>query len=363
VDLPATEGFAHPVEDGVAYDIRVRPVSVLGNPGEWVYVRNHTVVGKTELPSDVTGVNAVQQGGIVVAGCDPVDDADLDAIEIRYHDEGLTTWDDATPFTNILRGETMTSGALPPGVWEILFKARDTSGNYSANAARVTVEVTASGFTTLEQEAQAPAWGGAFTNMVKHWTGVIVPDSQSLASVLGFELFDEFVPDAFEDCFYEAPEMDKGIDATARIHGDIVSVLGPGETGLVSPRLQIDYRLSTGSYDGFEGWSVGLANFRYLKPRVYIDTTVGKPVISQFTPTIDSESREETGTLAVDGSGTGAVTFDQPFHATPVLQVTPEGSGNVSASYDGLSTAGFTGYFKSGGSAAAGTLSYTAKGP
>ncbi len=362
VASPASEGFAAPVQDGISYDLRVRAVSTFGNPGEWTYVRGHTVVGKTAVPSDVTGPSAVQDEGLIVMGCDVVEDEDLDAVEVRYHDEGETDWDDATPFANILRGETSTSAALPPGTFELLFKAKDTSGNYSANAVRVTLIVTATGFTTIESSIEGPKWQGALTNMVKDWTGVLVPESQSLASALGVELFDEFVSDAEADCYYEGPVIDKGIDAAARIYGDIVSVLGPGESGLASPKLEVDTRLAAGSFDGFEVWTVGAATFRYLKARIHVDTAVGKPVISQFTPTIDAKAREEIGTLTVGAGGSGSVTFDTEFHNTPVLNVTPQGSGNVSASYDSLTTTGFTGYFKTGGVAGAGTLSYRAAG-
>lgn len=582
VAAPATEAFALPVEDGVIYDLRIRAVSLLGNRGDWAYVRSHTVVGKTELPSDVSGASAVQSGGLVVMGCNAVADADLDAIEVRLQDAGNTTWADGTPVANILRGQTVTSAALPPGTFNLLFKARDTSGNYSANAAVVEIIVTSEGYSAITNVEQSTAWLGTRSNMVKHYTGVLTPDSEEIAAIhlscpgtsgnvarasdgvranltgfdirvralvsaypaaaqgnlsclmskftgpngtfsfrfsinnagslnlgltqsgyyagspnefnesgsvtaipldgkvryyratyrqsdrrvqyflsddgrawtqlgsdktfsfvgsihwgaenieigsdqqasiealigrvysaevrsaidgpvivsfnpeedgasngstsvvsssghtwsiiqsgaspasidgLGWEVFNEFVPNAYTDCYYTAPVIDKGIDANARIYGDIVSRLGPGETsGVAAPELQVDYRLSTGSFDGYEVWTVGMANFRYLLARIHVDTTIGKPVIEGFNPTIDGLSRDESGTLTVGAGGSGSVTFATPFHSTPVLNVSPQGSGNVSASYDGLSSTGFTGYFKSGGAAAAGTLSYTAIG-
>ena len=363
VAAPAAEGFAYPVEDGVAYDLRIRAVTTLGNAGDWAYVYSHTVAGKTALPSDVAGFSAVQSAGVVVFGAQTVEDADLDTIEIRRADLGNATWDDAEPTVNILRGQTATNKSVPPGEWTFLAKARDTSGNYSANAARVDLEVTAEGFTTIEQEPQAVDWRGSLTNMVRHWTGVLTPESQSLASELGWDVFDEFVPDAYTDCYYEAPVIDKGIDAAARIYGDIVSVLGPGETtGVAAPMLEVDTRTAAGSFDGFEAWTVGTVTFRYMSARIHVDTTIGKPVITEFTPTVDAESREESGTLAVGGGGSGSVSFGTAFHNTPVLQLTPQGSGDVSASYDSLSTTGFTGYFKTAGVAGAGTISYTATG-
>jgi hypothetical protein len=360
---PATSGFLLPVNDAVSYDCRVRLVTTLGNAGDWAYVYGHTVIGKTEVPSDVTGFSATQSGAVVVFGANTSDDADLDAIEIRLHDEGETNWDDASPVTNILRGQTATSAAIPPGTWELLAKNRDTSGNYSTTAARVTLTVTADGYTAIDAQQSAPDWQGAFTNMVKHWTGVLTPESQSLASALDWEVFDQFVPNAYADCYFEAGVVDKGIDASARIYADIISVLGPGETtGVANPALEIDTRLAAGSFDGFEQWTIGNANFRYVKGRIHVDTTIGKPVISGFNLQIDAASREESGTFTTPAGGSVAVSFASEFHNTPVLQVTPQGSGDVSASYSALTGTGFTGYFKTGGAAGAGTASYTATG-
>ena len=362
VAAPASSGFVLPVEDGVAYDCRVRLVTTVGNAGEWAYVYGHTVVGKTEAPSDVTGFTASQSVGSVVFGANTVSDADLDTIEVRLADYGNLVWDDATPLTNILRGQTSTSGAVSPGTWTFLAKAKDTSGNYSSNVASVSLTVTADGFTSISEVEQAPFVYGALTNMVRHWTGVLTPESQSLASALGDELFDEFVPNAYTDCYYETAVIDKGIDAPARVYANIVSALGPGEAGTAAPELEIDSRTTAGSFDGFEVWTIGNVTFRYLKARIHVDTTVGKPVISSFIPTIDAASRTEQGTYTTPGGGSVAVTFATQFHSTPVLQVTPQGSGDVSASYAALDGSGFSGYFKTGGAAAAGTASYSATG-
>ena len=368
VAAPATEGFGFPVVDGETCNLRIRAVTVIGTRGAWAYLYGHSVIGKTAAPSDVTGATAIQSGGLVIMGCNAVEDADLDAIEVRLQDEGQTSWEDGTPAANILRGQTVTSAALPPGTFNLLFKARDTSGNYSANAQAVEIVVTSDGYTAITSSPQAGAWLGPVENMVKHWTGVLTPESQSLASALtDAELWDQFVANAFTNCYYTAPEIDKSTESVARIYGDVVSVLGPGETaGTAAPVLQVDSKTTLGSYDGYLNWSVGSESFRYMLARIHVDTTLGKPVISQFTPTVDALSRIESGTLTVlEGSpseGKGSVTFASPFHNAPVLQVSPQGSGAVSASYASLSSTGFEGYFKTNNLPTAGTMSYSAEG-
>ncbi|WP_422331181.1 hypothetical protein, partial [Rhodococcus sp. (in: high G+C Gram-positive bacteria)] len=214
-----TEAFVESVSDGASYDLRIRAVASLGNAGDWTYVYAHSVVGKTEVPSNVTGATAVQQAGTVVMGCDEVADSDLDLVEVRLQDEGETSWADGFPIGNILRSQTVTTAVIPPGTWELLFKARDTSGNYSTTAAQVSIIVTSDGNQVILQQQQAPDWLGVKTQMIRHWTGVLVPDSQSLASAVDWEVFDQFIYNAYTDGYYTAPEMDKGVDATARFYG------------------------------------------------------------------------------------------------------------------------------------------------
>jgi hypothetical protein len=364
-DAPADaeEAFISPVDDGVNYDVRVRGVSQLGNAGAWATVTAHTVVGKTALPANVTGFTALQQGAVVVFGCDTVNDADLDSVEVRLADFGNLVWDDAAPLTYILRGQTSTSAAVPPGAWTFLAKARDTSGNYSATAASADLTVTADGYTTISSRAEAPDFTGTLTNMVRHWSGKLTPDSQTMADDLDWEVFDQFVPDPYADCYYEAAAIDKGIDAPARIYADIVSVLGPGETtGVANPQLEVDHKLNAGSYDGFEAWGIGNANFRQLKGRIHVATADGLPVISGFTLNVDAPARMEGGSLVVGGGGSATQSFAQIFHNTPVVQVTPQGTGDVTASASAISNTGFTGNFKTGGTAGAGTMNWSATG-
>jgi hypothetical protein len=57
-----------------------------------------------------------------------------------------------------------------------------------------------------------------------------------------------------------------------------------------------------------------------------------------------------------------AVSFASPFHLTPTVHVSAQGSGDVTASKTSVTTTGFTGQFKSAGAAAAGTADWTAIG-
>lgn len=358
------EGFAFPVIDGESVNLRVRAVTTFGNAGAWAYVYGHTVVGKTEPPSDVTGAVAYQNGGVIVFGCDTVPDADLDLIEVRWLDLDDEEWNNGIPVANILRGQQLPSASIPAGTFTFLFKAKDTSGNYSDNVDRADLTVSNAGYTTISEKVSSPDWIGHLDGFVVSVSGALVPDSTLAASShTNVELFEQYVPHPVTISTFTAPEVDKTMDGTVRVYADIVSTLGRGITdGIAMPSHQIDTRLAAGSYDGYENWQIGTANFRYLASRIRNDNSIGKVRITRFVTTVDAATRTEDGTYTTTAGGSVAVSYTNPFHVAPGVVVSPEGSGDVSASTTNKTTTGFTGYFKSAGVAAAGTASYKATG-
>lgn len=75
--------FILDVEDGVDYDVRVRFVSPLGVASEWTESLNHTVIGKTARPSNVTGFSAQQNGNVALLRWEQITDKDVAGYEIR----------------------------------------------------------------------------------------------------------------------------------------------------------------------------------------------------------------------------------------------------------------------------------------
>ena len=337
VDAGLSESYILDVKDGVAYDVRIRAVNSRGKRSAWVTSSNHTVVGKTAAPADVTSLSASQNGIVVIFKWPQVTDVDLAGYEIRYMAAPFA-WADATPLTEVTRGTQITSAGVPPGSWVFGIKARDTSENYSATAATKTLTVTNANDVVLAVE-QAPAWPGTLTNFEKHWTGVLVPSSTLAASAhTNAELFEQYVAYPEATCTYEAPEQDLGFDANGvRVWADIVSALGPGETaGTADPQLSIDYKDNAASYDGFEAWQIGTADFRQIKSKITVTTANGKPVVRGFNIVCDVAERTESGTLTV-GTGGESIVFAGQFHSVPNVQVTPESGlipdkSNVTAS-------------------------------
>lgn len=279
----------------------------------------YTIVGPIGAPDAPTGFTVQQAGAVLNFRVDPVKYLQLDRVEIRYADAGETQWNNGVPVTNILRGNTDSNGSVPPGTWRFMARSYDLAGNPSKTFSIYDLTVTAEAFSIIAQRQDAPDWFGTITNFVVTWSGALIPKSTHVGNFYaGNEWIDQFVPDPYPTCTYEAPEIDKQVDSPARIWADIVSVLGPGVlTGTASPGHQIDYRLEAGAYTGFQPWTIGKPNFRRLKSRLVLDTTIGLAKITGFRTVIDKEPIvEEKHGLPIPPTGL-VVTYDNLFHLTP----------------------------------------------
>lgn len=359
------------VEDGVAYDVRIRARNYLGtnSPG-WVTQTNHVVVGKTAPPADVASLSAAANGTAVVLQWTSISDADLDGYDIRYSPQTSNAWSAATPLSEATGATSVTSVAVPPGSWRFYIKAKDTSGNFSTNAASAICTIGTVGVSgtnvVVASSAQAPDWLGTKTNCHVHYTGALVPDSTVLAKdMTDAELWDEFNAYPVSDATYEAPEIDLGFDAPVRTYATLAGSLGYGESvGAFVATLEYDYKLAAGSYGGFLPWSIGTNTLRYLKQRITLKAANGKAICRTFTPTIDSQVRaDEGGTNVSVGAGGQAITFGRRFFNVPNIQVTPTGVAVQQAWAESPTTSGFTLKTANGaGTATAGNANWIATG-
>lgn len=362
--IDEVETYISNVVSGIQHDVRIRASDAFRNTSEWVTVSAHTVLGKTALPSDVTGFNCYQNGDALVTKWDKSADADLSGFELRYLETGGSgLWDDGTVLNSVTKGTNITTVDIPDGDWLVMIKAIDTSGNYSANYGSKSLAFSSS-FDVIDSDSFAPAFAGTLTNMVWHHTGKLVPDSQNLASDDDWDTFDITVVNPFADCYYEVAEYDAGFDGDTRVSANILSALVPiNPVGSASPTLEIDYRLDAGSYDGFELWSVGNANFRYLKARVHVDTSIGVAIISEFTRIVDAIEWSQRGeSVAVSGSGATTVTFPLPFHNSPYVSVLPIGATAAFAVIENKTSTGFDVRLFDSGGQISGTIDWSAIG-
>ena len=358
------EVFVFEVEEAVAYDIQVRAINSLGVRSAFTTASNHVVVGKSAPPAEVTGFTVSQNGAAMNFRWEQVADLDLAGYEIRFNPQGTEAWGDATRLTEVTRGTAITNAQVSPGDWTFLIKAKDTSGNESVGAARADAKMVTADFDIIVQVAQAPRWLGALSGFVKHHTGVLVPDSQNLASDDGFETFDSFVPNPVANATYVAPVFDVDFDDTVRVWADIASALGPGEaTGVADPVLEIDYRKDSDTFDGFDPWTIGDIEARFVKFRLVLDTSKGLAKVTGFKPTVDLFERTEGAKGVTVGAGGQAVAFARAFHVAPRVAVTVDGTTALIATKENVTTTGFTAHvFSTGGADVGGTVDWQATG-
>lgn len=122
------------VAEGELYRVRLRYVGANGTTGPWTAATTHTVTGKTNPPSTVTGFTVAEEGARLRLDWTDSPEVDLSAYEVRTSDSG---WGDAS---RVFRGKASTCLVSPPaaGVTKTWYvKARDVTGLYSTAAASV----------------------------------------------------------------------------------------------------------------------------------------------------------------------------------------------------------------------------------
>ncbi len=249
--VPGRQAFAFitDVDDRSLYDIRIRARNYIGSLSAYHSVATHTVIGKTTPPPNVQNFNASTNLGLARFQWTALDIVDVYGYEIRYGIPG-TQWQNATPLTVAKQGTSETTTAVPPGTWSFLIKAKDYVGLLS-NAAAVAGPLTVSNVNVVLNAIDDGEFPGTLDNMIQHYTGVLAPESQSLASDHGFSTFDVFTVTPEVECIYTSPEIDLTTDKDVRVWGNIESALGPGMTeGIANPTLQICYRAAADAGSG-----------------------------------------------------------------------------------------------------------------
>ena len=124
------------VAEGETYKIRMRYVTEDGRTGKWTSYSNHTVVGKTNPPSQVTSfvVGSDKSSGQLVLKWQPNPELDVVDYEVRLTNSGWGTNDN----NRVFHGNASTCFVKYTGSAVYYVKAIDSTGNYSVLATSVT---------------------------------------------------------------------------------------------------------------------------------------------------------------------------------------------------------------------------------
>jgi hypothetical protein len=341
----------------------------------------YTIQGSISRPSPVTGFAASQNGNVVVfqwnASPDPI--GYIAGFEFRYAPSGSTAWASAIPITKVTKGTQITTAKVPPGSWTLMACEVDVSGNYSVTPATCNLNVVNANV-LISSNNEAPAWSGTLTDMVQHWTGVIYPDSQTLASATGGTtpandpLWNDFVYNPFPSCAYQGAVIDSGFASNDRVWGSVGGFVPPTAGGSVDPLIELQTSPDNITWSGYAPWTIGTADTRYYQMEFVIDTTDGDtPCINSFIPTVDAVQQTLTGSgVTIAGGGT-AVCFTaagisttagaQTFHNAPVVTASVVGSAALTAVVNSVTATGCTVHvFNSSDTDVGGTVNISATG-
>ncbi len=355
------ELFIPNVEEGIDYDVRVRAKNSGDFTGAWTTELNHTVIGKTSKPGDVSQFLVFQQGNLEIFKWNQVSDKDLSGYDIKYGPNATATWETAITLTNVTKGTNVTSADVPPGDWKFFVKAVDTSGNESVNAATYSLLIENQS-TVISATEESPLWPGTLVGLLRHYTGVLVVDSTDDADENNFNIFDNYNNFPVAISTYESLESDIGFNDTIRLWSSLASSPGPGEIDALLPSIEIDTRVDAGSYDGYGPWTIGQILLRYFKVKVIMDNTQGVSFLSGTQLTTDDLLNTKSGTLTVAALGT-AVIFDTPFHNVPIVTPNVIGGTALIPAAANITATGFTFHlFNTSGTDVGGDGSWEATG-
>lgn len=151
------------VRDGAQYEVAIISVGPFGSRSAATLAPAHTVIGKTEPPSNVTGFTSNLVDSRFRLVWSRIADLDLDGYEIRRG----SSWDTATPVVVLGKVEFYNLPPLTVGQYDYLIKAVDTSKNQSLSATKLTLAVEA-------PESVTPTFAYSGTDVVISWP---VPES------------------------------------------------------------------------------------------------------------------------------------------------------------------------------------------
>lgn len=197
--------------------------------------------------------------------------------------------------------------------------------------------------------------------------GILVPESTVLASAgaTGYEVFDNFVNSPFQYCTYTTRDFDLGSDGSVRLHGELLSGLGPGVVaGTANPALYEDDRLIASNYHGFTPWSIGTAVCSFFKMKTIMDTlNQGLAYVKGFSPTADSPPLvQSAGNITVPNTGL-TITFPTRYHNPPTVKITIIGVTALSVTINNVTATSFDVHvFNSAGTQVGGTIIWESTG-
>ena len=358
-----TETFLLDVEDGISYDVRIRSRNTIGVTSDYITVSDHIVIGKTAPPEDVTGFTAAQNSGAVVLIWNPNSDIDLAGYVIRYIEQTAEIiWENARLLTELNQSTNKTTAAIPPGDWNVLIRAKDTSGNLSTNTTSDTL--TVSNLNNIISDFDVnDAWVGDKGNLesgnpvsfIKHHTGPLIPQDKTWAADNGFDTFDKYLQDPYDESVFTTIEgkadfrlddpvlgkLDQNYNTLGgnalgtpklgfvRVTATVDAIVGPQEV-LVTPDVLIEIRSANiddpSTFGPWTPLTILEGDAYRFQLRLRLDNTTSLSKVLAFNILLDAPPLSENDLGVQIEIGGTRITFEKDFLEIPTVTITAIGN-------------------------------------
>jgi hypothetical protein len=141
------------VEEGIAYDVRVRARNSGDWVGAWAVTENHTIVGKTSPPASVSAITSTLNKDNITLSWTANTELDLSGYEIRV---GGSAWGVGDEFVAEISSTQIIVPPIAAGSTIFRIKAIDTGRRKSENALELTVQVVAPTAPNVSFEIKGP---------------------------------------------------------------------------------------------------------------------------------------------------------------------------------------------------------------
>ena len=307
-------------EQGV-YDCRVKAVNTLGVSSTYVTAQ-HTVVGSTEPPSDVTDFSCNIIGSEAHLNWEQIPDVDLSHYQIRF--STLTTgaeWNNSVSLIEKV-SRPATSISVPARTGTYLIKAVDKLNNYSINSTNIATNIASIGnFNAVSTQSEHPTFSGTKTNLTLsnnqlRLTDLTQDGTYVFASPIDIGSVHTVRATATITQFAEDPT--DLFDSRSGLFDSATGSFDGNAASNSNAHLEIALSNDGTTYTEFKNFVIGDYTARYFKFRAYFISRdqVTTPVITALTVSIDMEDRIQSENDIVSGAGTKTVTFTNPFKTT-----------------------------------------------
>lgn len=392
-------------QDGSIYNIRARSVNAFNVYSSYTTIQ-HTVVGKTAPPSDVTNFSVNIINGQAELSWTPITDLDLSHYVVRHTpDTASPTFEEGMILAQKVSKPASTI-SLPAKNGTYMIKAIDVLGIPSINSTKSVVILNQIdyNFNVVTTSTQSPN----FTAGVKNEVEVFTREGVNYLQLLTGELFDDASGNFdsqsgnFDDGgstadniegFYDFPVIDTGGIFTSRVtvncaftRFDPTSLFDAfggnfdSREGLfdgsytefddVNVQIKISLSNDNSSYTDYRNYILGDYKARYIKLRAVLTTTTvtSAPAITELSATVDMPDRTYGQGDIASGTASGgkAIIYSPAFKEVQALGISASNlDQNERYVITNKSATGFTITFYQGsgtGSVVDRTFDYVAKG-